>query len=145
MTDLAEDLDRRLNDAHARFVDRRPRSRAAHDAALAHLPGGNTRSVLHYEPFPYRVASAEGAVQTDLDGLTYVDFCGNYTAGLFGQSESVVRDAIVAALDEGWAIGAVREHEARLSAVPQFADGVAVLLCGQCQPKARCIGQGIGG
>ena len=84
---------------------------------MVHLPGGNTRSVLHYEPFPYRVASAEGAVQTDLDGLTYVDFCGNYTAGLFGQSEPVVRDAIVTALDEGWAIGAVREQEARLAAL----------------------------
>lgn len=117
MSDLSHDLDQRLADAHARFGDRRPRSRAAHETALRHLPGGNTRSVLHYAPFPYRVASADGAVQTDLDGLEYVDFCGNYTAGLFGQSEAIVRDAIVAALDEGWAIGAVREHEARLAAL----------------------------
>ncbi|MEM8707327.1 MAG: aminotransferase class III-fold pyridoxal phosphate-dependent enzyme [Actinomycetota bacterium] len=115
MTDLTTDLDQLVADAHARFSDRRPRSRAAHEAALVHLPGGNTRSVLHYPPFPYRVASAEGAVQTDVDGLTYVDFCGNYTAGLFGQSEAVVREAIVAAMDDGWAIGAVREHEARLA------------------------------
>ncbi|MEM7139921.1 MAG: aminotransferase class III-fold pyridoxal phosphate-dependent enzyme [Actinomycetota bacterium] len=116
MTDVApSDLDQRLAHAHKRFSERRPKSRAAHEAALAHLPGGNTRSVLHYRPFPYRVASASGAVQTDLDGYTYVDFCGNYTAALFGQSEPVVRNAIIAALDDGWAIGAVREQEAQLA------------------------------
>ena len=26
------------------------------------MPGGNTRSVLHFDPFPFRVASAEGCL-----------------------------------------------------------------------------------
>ena len=116
MTDAA-DLDELVAAARTAYADRRPRSRGADDTARVHLPGGNTRSVLHFEPFPYRVASAEGAVQADLDGFRYVDFCGNYTAGLFGHSEPTVRQAIVGALENGWAIGAVRAQEAELAAM----------------------------
>lgn len=108
-------LDAEIAEARARYAAARPRSAAAHDAALQVMPGGNTRSVLHFDPFPYRVRRAEGAVQTDLDGHTYVDFCGNYTAGLFGHSNAVIRDTILETLDDGWAIGAVREQEASLA------------------------------
>ena len=111
----AADIDVRVAEARSRYIAARPQSAAAHEAAVDVLPGGNTRSVLHFEPFPYRVRRAEGAVQTDLDGHTYVDFCGNYTAGLFGHSNAVIRDAILETLDDGWAIGAVREQEATLA------------------------------
>ena len=36
--------------------------------ASAVMPGGNTRSVLHFDPFPFRVAQAEGRYLTDVDG-----------------------------------------------------------------------------
>jgi len=108
-------LDALVAVARDRYAQRRPRSREAHDTARLHLPGGNTRSVLHFDPFPYRVERAEGAVQTDIDGHRYVDFCGNYTAGLFGHSDPTIRDAIVATLEAGWAIGGVRAQEARLA------------------------------
>ena len=109
------ELDVMVEAARQRYIDARPLSAQAHEEARVHLPGGNTRSVLHFDPFPYRVATADGAVQTDLDGHTYVDFCGNYTAGLFGHSNEVIRDAIVATLDDGWAIGGVRAQEATLA------------------------------
>lgn len=112
---MTDELDLRVRDARAAYAAARPKSAAAHEAAREHLPGGNTRSVLHFEPFPYRVAHAEGAIQTDLDGHRYVDFCGNYTAGLFGHSNRTIGDAIVETLDGGWAIGAVREQEADLA------------------------------
>ena len=53
-------LDARLEAARARYAERRPLSAAMHRRARAVMPGGNTRSVLHFEPFPFRVASAEG-------------------------------------------------------------------------------------
>ncbi len=79
------------------------------------MPGGNTRSVLAFDPFPFRVAHAAGRELTDVDGHTYLDLLGNYTAGLLGHSPEPVLAAARAALDGGWALGAVHENEVRLA------------------------------
>lgn len=86
-----------------------------HRTASTVMPGGNTRSVLHFKPYPFRVERAEGSLITDVDGHTYADFLGNYTAGLLGHSPKAVRDAIVERLDRGWSIGATHETEIELA------------------------------
>jgi len=75
------------------------------------MPGGNTRSVLHFDPFPFRVATAGGPHLTDIDGHTYVDLLGNYTAGLLGHSPAPIQRAVSAALETGFAIGATHTVE----------------------------------
>jgi len=109
------DLDGAIAAAHQRYRDAHPLSAAAYDRARVVLPGGNTRSVLHFAPFPFRVTGANGAELSDLDGHRYVDFCGNYTAGLLGHSPESVKLAIVEALDSGWALGATHEREVKLA------------------------------
>ena len=113
--DTTTDLDGTVAAAHARYAAARPRSAAADRRARRVLPGGNTRSVLDFAPFPFRVASASGGELVDIDGHHYVDLCGNYTAGLLGHSPRSVRDSVVAALDRGWALGAVHEAEVELA------------------------------
>lgn len=108
-------LDDRLQRARRDYADRRPKSREWHDRARAVMPGGNTRSVLAFEPFPFRVARAAGSELTDIDGHTYIDLLGNYTAGLLGHSPRPVLAAARTALDGGWALGAVHENEVRLA------------------------------
>ena len=108
-------LDQAIVDAHMRYVAARPESARLHERARAVMPGGNTRSVLDFAPFPFRVESASGAGFVDVDGHTYVDFCGNYTAGLLGFRPELVRAAVVAALDGGFAIGAVHAREIELA------------------------------
>ena len=104
-----------LQTAYERYRDRNPRSAAADERARVVMPGGNTRSVLDFEPFPFRVASANGCELVDIDGHRYTDFCGNYTAGLLGHSPAPVRAAVVAALDRGWTLGATHEAEIELA------------------------------
>ena len=74
----------------------RARPRSAELAARADvvLPGGNTRTVLFFEPFPFRVAKAWGWYLSDVDGHGYVDLLGEYTAGLLGHSQPAIRAAI---------------------------------------------------
>lgn len=79
------------------------------------MPGGNTRSVLHFDPFPIRVVQAEGKHLHDAEGHRYVDLLGNYTAGLFGHSPLDITAAIHKAVDRGIALGAVHEDEVRLA------------------------------
>lgn len=88
----------RLRDA---YVARNPESLARYEAATQVMPGGNTRSVLFYEPFPLAIARGEGARLWDADGHVYTDFLAEFTAGLYGHSHPVIREAVVAALDGG--------------------------------------------
>ncbi len=112
---------RALDDARARYADRRPRSAAQARAAARVLPAGSTRSVLDFAPFPFRVARASGAELVDVDGHRYLDLLGDYTAGLLGHDPPEVADAVRSVLDRGWSLGAVADGEHRL----------AELLCGR--------------
>ena len=106
-----------IADARARYKVANPLSDEAEENALTYLPGGNTRSVLHYEPFPLTMVKGEGAELTDLDGHRYVDFVGEYSAGLFGHSDPHVKAAIREALDTGIAMGAPMKYERVLAAM----------------------------
>lgn len=109
------DLDSALAEAEARYVAANPKSRAQHERALAAMPGGNTRTVLFYSPYPLTIARGEGCRVWDLDGHEYVDFLGEYTAGLYGHSHPVIMAAIRRALDGGVVLGGHNEAEAMLA------------------------------
>ena len=87
--------------ATERFGQANPRSLERFAAATEHLPGGDTRSILHYAPFPATIVRAEGAQLEDIDGHTYTDFLGEYTAGLFGHSHLTIFAELRNALDGG--------------------------------------------
>lgn len=97
------------------YVAQNPKSKAIHDRATESSPGGNTRSVLYYHPFPLSVQRAEGARLYDVDGHKYVDLLGEYTAGLYGHSEPVVVEAILEAARRGLNFGSQHEDEVKLA------------------------------
>ena len=104
-----------VHQAHREYRAAHPVSASWHAAALEVLPGGNTRSVLHFEPFPFRVESAHDQILIDVDGHHYVDYCGNYTAALLGHSPDSVRIAVTDVLNRGWALGATHPGEVELA------------------------------
>jgi glutamate-1-semialdehyde 2,1-aminomutase len=110
-------LEAALADARERYAAARPQSARIHQRARGVLPGGNTRSVLFYTPFPTAMARGHGCHLEDVDGHSYIDFCGEYTAGLFGHSEPRIQAALHAAIDRGLNLAAVGEHEGRLAAL----------------------------
>ena len=110
-----EGLDQALIDARARYATKRPLSRQWHDEATEVMPGGNTRTVLFHEPFPLRIARGYGSRLIDVDGLEYVDMLGEYTAGLYGHSQSAIIAAVRRALDDGLSLAGHNTYE------PQFA------------------------
>ena len=108
-------LDDALRDARARFEARNPHSREAFARAETVMPGGNTRSVLYYEPFPLAVVRGEACWLWDADGHRYLDLLGEFTAGLYGHSAPEIRDAVVAALEGGLNLGGHTLPEAELA------------------------------
>jgi glutamate-1-semialdehyde 2,1-aminomutase len=104
-------LDEALDQAIAQFVAKRPKTAAMHERASAVMPGGNTRTVLFSKPFPIRIEKAEDCRLTDIDGHSYVDFLGEYSAGIFGHSHPRILKAISDALAVGLNLGAQHERE----------------------------------
>jgi len=106
-----------LAEARAAYDAANPESRARFEAAARVMPGGNTRSVLFYEPFPLCIARGEGPRLTDVDGHGYVDFLGEFTAGIFGHSNPIIRAAIDRALDDGINLAGHNRLEAELAEI----------------------------
>jgi glutamate-1-semialdehyde 2,1-aminomutase len=109
-------VDKAVEDARARYVAARPRSAQLQEEAARWLPGGNTRTVLWFEPFPFRAARAWDCSLEDVDGHVYVDLLGEYTAGLYGHSDPVIRETVTATLADGISFGAHNRYEAALAA-----------------------------
>jgi glutamate-1-semialdehyde 2,1-aminomutase len=109
------DLSNVLAEVETRYRIRRPISAQRQLAAAEHMPGGNTRTVLHFSPFPVVFARGHGNRLTDVDGLEYLDLLGEYSAGLYGHSNPVVQAAIKQALDDGTALGGPNQYETGLA------------------------------
>ncbi len=111
------ELDLVLTEAHARYVEANPASRVLHETAARSLPGGNTRTVLFFDPYPLTFVRGAGQFLKDADGHEYLDFLGEYTAGLFGHSHPTIRTALDTALDGGISLGGHNRMEAEFSAL----------------------------
>jgi glutamate-1-semialdehyde 2,1-aminomutase len=111
----SDPIDAALAAAEQRYVDRRPRTRELHERASAVMPGGNTRTVLYHRPFPIRVAHAWDGCLEDVDGHTYVDLLGNFSAGLYGHSQPAIAEAVATALADGVGPGTHTAHEVAMA------------------------------
>jgi glutamate-1-semialdehyde 2,1-aminomutase len=88
------------------YEARTPRSRELFERFRAHLPGGETRTITFYRPYPVVIARGEGPVLTDVDGNTYVDVLNNYTSLVHGHAFPPIVEAIGEAAAEGTAFPA---------------------------------------
>lgn len=109
------DMDSAVAEVEARYVAANPKSLARYEGALQTMPGGNTRTALHYDPFPVALVRGEAASVFDMDGHAYRDFLGEFTAGLYGHSEPAILEAIRGALEDGLSLGGPNRYEARLA------------------------------
>jgi glutamate-1-semialdehyde 2,1-aminomutase len=112
-----DDLQSAVATATERFRAANPKSLAQHSEATAVMPGGNTRTVLYHDPFPLTIARGDGCRLWDLDGHEYVDMLGEFTAGIFGHTNQVIRSAVISALDRGVDLSGHTVAEAELARV----------------------------
>lgn len=94
-----------MSRSEERYALRWPRARAAHERASASLPGGNTRTQMHVQPFPVYAERGSGARTVLTDGAEVDDFLLNYSASALGHRHPAVTDAIHRALDRGGPFG----------------------------------------
>ncbi|WP_328598886.1 aminotransferase class III-fold pyridoxal phosphate-dependent enzyme [Pseudooceanicola pacificus] len=104
-----------LAGAEAAYARRCAGSAAANARAARVMPGGNTRTSLWNDPFPLCVASGEGCRITDVDGHTYVDLLGEFTAGIYGHTPPELAAAVAAAQADGINLSSHNTLESRLA------------------------------
>ncbi len=103
--------------AEERFTSANPKSLVQHTRASESLPGGNTRTGMHYEPFPLAMERGEGAYMWDLDGHCYRDYAGDFSAGLYGHTNETIHAAVRDVLANGVTFGSASAHESRLASL----------------------------
>ena len=118
-----------LAKALSNYTHLNPSSLQAHQSAREHQPGGNTRTVLHAHPFPLTFSSGKGCTLTSLDGHTYIDFLGEYTAGIYGHNNATISAAVREALTRGWSLGGNNIYEKEL----------AKLVCERFSPTMELV------
>ncbi|OCL13869.1 acetylornithine aminotransferase [Glonium stellatum] len=107
-----------LNEARQRYIDRNPGSKKLHEEALENLPGGNTRSILHADPFPICLQRGFGNRLVDVDGHEYLDFVGDMTAGVYGHSHPVIQEALISTMREkGLNLGGTSAEENQFASI----------------------------
>jgi glutamate-1-semialdehyde 2,1-aminomutase len=80
---------------------RTPKSAALYERASKVMPGGNTRTVRHIDPYPIYTKKASGSRVTDIDGNEYIDLTNNQTALLLGHNHPRVVEAVRRQVEAG--------------------------------------------
>jgi len=109
------DVEAKKDAVIADYIKSNPTSQKAFERAKRNLPGGNTRSVLYSDPFPLVIKSGRDCFVTSLDGGEYLDFLSDFSAGFYGHSHPVVKQAVTEALETGFSLGGLTEKESQLA------------------------------
>jgi glutamate-1-semialdehyde 2,1-aminomutase len=100
-----------LASLRAGYAACRPQSQNHQVRARHVMPGGNTRSVLHVDPFPIVIARGHADELTDIDGNTYIDCAGEFSAGLYGHDDPVILEALHEAMQGGLVLSGPNRYE----------------------------------
>jgi glutamate-1-semialdehyde 2,1-aminomutase len=85
--------------------------------ATRSLPGGNTRTTVFLQPYPFYFDHGVGCRIYDGDGNERLDFINNYTSLILGHAHPKVTDAVKDQLSRGASAAAPSELEVRLAEV----------------------------
>jgi glutamate-1-semialdehyde 2,1-aminomutase len=88
---------------------RTPGSAALHDDARRYFPGGATRSVALYQPYPVYIAEGCGDLVRDVDGNWYLDHLGNFGSMIHGHAHPIIVGAINEQVARGTDFGSPTE------------------------------------
>lgn len=118
-----------LDSVYSQYAESNPRSLDAYNRSCEVMPGANTRTSIHASPFPLTIERGQSAYLFDIDGHEYLDFLGEFSAGVYGHSSPVIKDAIIKAIEKGWNFGTKNIYEDQLarSLVQRFSNSIELI------------------
>lgn len=100
-----------------RYRTTTPKSAQLFERAVRSLPGGNTRTTVFFQPYPFYFHHGAGCRVYDVDGNERIDFINNYTSLILGHAHPKVTEAVQRQLTLGASAAAPSELEVRLAEV----------------------------
>jgi glutamate-1-semialdehyde 2,1-aminomutase len=91
------------------------RSREVSERLARSIPGGNTRSLAYFPPYPLAISSGSGCRLRDADGNEFIDFLNNYTASVHGHAVPAVNEVMMEQAARGTVFPAPAELQAELA------------------------------
>jgi glutamate-1-semialdehyde 2,1-aminomutase len=79
------------------------------------IPGGNTRSLAYFPPYPLAISRGSGCRIWDVDGNEFVDLLNNYTATIHGHAVPAISEAMSRQAALGTVFPAPGEAQAELA------------------------------
>ncbi|MDQ3602576.1 MAG: aminotransferase class III-fold pyridoxal phosphate-dependent enzyme, partial [Actinomycetota bacterium] len=73
---------------------RTERSREIFERLERSIPGGNTRSLAFFPPYPLVISCGSGCRIRDADGNEFIDLLNNYTASVHGHALPAINEAM---------------------------------------------------
>jgi glutamate-1-semialdehyde 2,1-aminomutase len=101
--------------AETAYRARTPKSSQLFEAAKKVLPGGDTRSVLYFPPYPTFVDRGSGCRVWDVDSNEYIDFLNNYTSLIHGHALPAIVEALCNQVKRGTAFASPTESQIQLA------------------------------
>ena len=99
------------------YESRRKHSHELFKRASAVMPGGDTRSVTYFEPYPTFIMEGSGCTIEDVDGNRYTDFLNNYTVLVLGHAPPRVVNAVIERVKKGTVFPAPAEEQILLAEI----------------------------
>lgn len=124
-----QSLEVHLEEVYRRYARLNPHSLEAYNRGCEVMPGANTRSSIHASPFPLTISHGVSTFLYDVDGHEYLDFLGEFSAGIYGHSSPVIMEAIGKALRKGWNFGTKNTYEDQLARllVQRFSNSMELI------------------
>ncbi|MGH7814560.1 MAG: aspartate aminotransferase family protein [Candidatus Binataceae bacterium] len=95
------------------------------------MPGGDTRTVAYYRPYPLTFERGEGPYLWDIDGNKYIDLLGNFATLVHGNSYPPIVEAAAKAIKAGSVFPTRSESQVELAALmtERFTAAERVRFC----------------
>ncbi|MFW9923995.1 MAG: aspartate aminotransferase family protein [Candidatus Thorarchaeota archaeon] len=90
----SKDLEKVKEEIVEKYKKMTPKSSEIFKEAQKWLPGGGTRNITYFYPYPFYVVKGEGCYLEDVDGNEYIDVQNNMTVLLHGHAHPKVTEAI---------------------------------------------------
>ena len=108
-------FDELYSKAIEKYSNKTPSSSKAYTEAKKYMTGGETRSIVFFNPYPLTIDYGKGAYLYDLDGNKYIDFLNNYTSMIHGHANPNILEAAHKAIDKGVCYGSAIGEQVELA------------------------------
>ena len=110
-----QEMEQIKQDIWQRYLERTRKSEGLTQKAQKYLPGGDTRSIAFYTPYPFFAVEGKGCYLYDADGNEYLDFVNNMTSLIHGHAHPQIMDAIRRQTEKGITHGVPVEAQHKLA------------------------------